>query len=808
MDEITINKIQILLKILKTESNRNYSNVAVIGGLDKFLQKWKMYIQPVIGDIPSYVNLSVEDRFNWIRKVHNIINTSSSDIFLQSLGKGAQKFSSKVVKKNQNKTLRRISLDGAVSDLSSVSKKSIKLIQKMEIFTVRDLIYFLPRRYNDFGNIQKVSALKIDQDQTIIANIWEVHMLQYGNGRGSTEVILGDDTGNIKVIWFNNPYLARVLKPNQQIAVSGRVTAFKNRLTFASPEYEVIYKQAELIHTGRIVPVYPTVDGLPQRTIRRTVKEALDSVVNQIEEFLPEAIRKRWNFLNLPETLSSVHYPSKSSDIEIAKKRLLFDQVLTAQLYRLQQKQEWQLDGSAIPLEIKDSFVKQFQDHLPYQFTKAQVDAINDILIDIKQGKPMSRLLQGEVGSGKTVVATIAMMASVVNGYQTALMSPTEILAEQHFASLLNILSEFGEVTQVNQYTVEINGIDLFDKIRLCLLVGSLTKKEKTNLHQMIAEGKVHLIIGTHAIIQDDVNIPNLALAVVDEQHRFGVIQRETIRKKGSRPHLLVMSATPIPRSLMLTIYGDLDVSTIDEMPKGRLPVETKWVTKRQEVYRFIEEQVDMGNQAFIVYPLIDESDSIMARAATEEYKNLSQKIFPHRNLGLLHGKLHFKEKQEVMKSFQIGSLDILVSTSIVEVGLDVPNATIMFIEGADRFGLAQLHQFRGRVGRGKNKSYCFVASDLVGPESSERLKIFEEIHDGFRLAEEDLRIRGPGNRFGTKQSGKEWEVIAADYEIIEAARKESLTLLKKDPTLSMEEHLNLANHVKFVTKDFIGDVS
>ena len=804
MDQITIDKIQILLKILKTESDRNYSNVAVIGGLDKFLQKWKIYLEPVIGDLPIYVDLSVEERFNWIRKVHKIINASTSQFALNY----GQESSSKVVRKNQNKKLLQISLDSVISNLSSVSKKSAKLIQKMDILTVKDLIYFLPRRYNDFGNVQKISDLKIDQDQTIIANIWEVHTLQYGNGRRSTEVILGDDTGNIKVIWFNNPYLVRILKPNQQIAVSGRVTAFKNRLTFASPEYEVIYKQAELIHTGRIVPVYPTVDGLPQRTIRRIVKEALDCGIKEVEEFLPEDIRKRENLLNLSETLLLVHYPKETSDVEIAKKRLLFDQVLTAQLYRLQQKQKWQLDGSAIPLKIPDSFVKQFEEHLPYKFTKAQVNVINDILLDIEQKKPMSRLLQGEVGSGKTVVATIAMIIAVMNGYQAALMAPTEILAEQHFASLINILAEFGTVIQVNQYTVEINGKDLFDKFCLCLLVGSLTKKEKTNLHKMISENKIQLVIGTHAIIQDDVNIKNLALAVVDEQHRFGVIQRETIRKKEIRPHLLAMSATPIPRSLMLTIYGDLDVSTIDEMPEGRLPVETKWVTERQEVYRFIEEQVDMGNQAFIVYPLIDESNSIMARAATEEYKNLSQKIFPHRNLGLLHGKLHFHEKQTVMESFQKGSLDILVSTSVVEVGVDIPNATIMFIDGADRFGLAQLHQFRGRVGRGVNKSYCFVASDLVGPESSERLKIFEEIHDGFRLAEEDLRIRGPGSRFGTKQSGKELGVITADYEVIESARKESLDLLKKDPNLLMKEHINLAKYIKVVTKDFVGDVS
>ena len=454
MDQITIDKIQILLKILKTESDRNYSNVTVIGGLDKFLQKWKIYLEPVIGDVPIYVDLSVEERYNWIRKVHKVINASTS----QSVLNYGQESSSKVVRKNQNKKLLQISLDSLISNLSSVSKKSAKLIQKMEILTVKDLIYFLPRRYNDFGNVQKISDLKIDQDQTIIANIWEVHTLQYGNGRRSTEVILGDDTGNIKVIWFNNPYLVRILKPNQQIAVSGRVTAFKNRLTFASPEYEVIYKQAELIHTGRIVPVYPTVDGLPQRTIRRIVKEALDCGIKEVEEFLPEDIRKRENLLNLSETLLLVHYPKETSDVEIAKKRLLFDQVLTAQLYRLQQKQKWQLDGSAIPLKIPDSFVKQFEEHLPYKFTKAQVNVINDILLDIEQKKPMSRLLQGEVGSGKTVVATIAMIIAVMNGYQAALMAPTEILAEQHFASLINILAEFGTVTQVNQYTVEING--------------------------------------------------------------------------------------------------------------------------------------------------------------------------------------------------------------------------------------------------------------------------------------------------------------------------------------------------------------
>jgi ATP-dependent DNA helicase RecG len=479
---------------------------------------------------------------------------------------------------------------------------------------------------------------------------------------------------------------------------------------------------------------------------------------------------------------------------------LAFDELLLLQLAVLSRKLRWQESAGGIPLESRSAGVDAFVGALPFALTGAQSRALDDILSDIGKKTPMSRLLQGDVGSGKTVVAVAALLAAAFSGYQGALMAPTEILAEQHFMTVSRLLTGGSAAFESGPIlTAEADWLPR--PITVGLALGSATQRQKDELHRRLADGEIDLAIGTHALIQPSVEIPRLALVVVDEQHRFGVMQRASLREKGSRPHLLVMSATPIPRSLALTLYGDLDVSSIDELPPGRQQIRTRWVEpeRRQAAYGFLRKEVEQGRQAFIVCPLIEESEAIQSRAATEEHARLSTEVFPDLSLGLLHGRMPLREKQEVMDGFQRGELNILVSTPVVEVGIDVPNASVMLIDGADRFGLAQLHQFRGRVGRGEHQSYCLLLADSPGEEAKERLRILQRVHDGFELAEEDLRIRGPGDYLGTRQSGlPEFRVARiTDQDVLALARREAIKLLDADPELAAPENARLSEHFK-----------
>lgn len=671
-----------------------------------------------------------------------------------------------------------MSLDAPVAKLNGVNHKMAGRLAKLNVTTIRDLLYFFPRHHIDYSKRSRIFELESGTDQTIVAEVWQASETRSRQGRRSTEAVVGDETGTVRVIWFNQPYLAKRLSGGTRIALSGRVEIFKHQMVFQSPEYEFLASD-DLIHTGRLVPVYPLTSGLYLRQVRKLVKDALDLYLPRVEDFLPQGVRDCVGIIGLAEAIYQAHYPDNDLAKDVARRRLAFDELFLIQLSVLSRKRDWTETGQGISLNAAPECLRGFLASLPFELTAAQKRVLDEIRGDLVQDKPMSRLLQGEVGSGKTVLATAAMLLAAAGRCQASLMAPTEILAEQHFRNICRLMNKW----------------DSSRPIRVGLLTGG--SKAKRELHRQIAAGEIDILIGTQALIQKKVEFPRLGLVVVDEQHRFGVMQRAELRQKGISPHMLVMSATPIPRTLALTLYGDLDISLLDELPPGRREIKTRWLSPRQRGngYQFVRKQISLGRQAFIVCPLIDESENIEARAATVEYDRLSQAVFPDLRLGLLHGRMPASEKEGIMRSYRAGEIDILVSTSVVEVGIDVPNATVMLVEGAERFGLAQLHQFRGRVWRSSHQSYCLLLAENPTADGAKRLKLMEETHDGFRLAEEDLKLRGPGDFFGTRQSGLPDLKMArlSDVGLLELARSEAIRLFNSDPRLDMVEHHPLA---------------
>ena len=807
-------KLRSLFDILRQEKAGGFKDSAVIGGLDRFLERWADELRPHLEQEGLYAGLTPARREEWADAVLSRLKDSAAlTADTVPIGVGTQRSprQRKPAQKSRKRPAPNIGPDDPVSVLRGVSSQNLAKLKRLGVQRVGDLLYLFPHRHNDFANMRKISGLELGQDQTIVVTVWEATTSGKNPRRKSTQAILGDDTGNVRAIWFNQPWLARTLQPGTQVVISGKVSVFRGQFVFESPEYELLRGEEELVHTGRLVPVYPSTEGLPQRTLRRIVKQALDACAAKLTEFLPDGTRHRTGMLGLRNAVAQAHYPDSDDDWKAARKRLAFDELFLMQLTVLLRKRQWQEDGKGIPLVAEPAALNALLSALPFQLTGAQTRVLGEILDDLGQGRPMSRLLQGDVGSGKTVVAVAVMLVAVFNGYQAALMAPTEILAEQHYMTLTRLLAGLSE-TSHQDYLVSVRIDPLPRPVSIGLLLGSLSKRAKDDLHQRIAEGEVDLVIGTHALIQKSVEIPRLAAVVVDEQHRFGVMQRSSLREKGQRPHLLAMSATPIPRSLALTIYGDLDTSVIDELPPGRQQIRTRWVesTRRDAAYDLVRKEVQAGRQAFIVCPLIEESEAIQTRAATEEHQRLSTEVFPELRLGLIHGRMALREKEQVMGMFQGEELDILVSTPVVEVGIDIPNATVMLIDGADRFGLAQLHQFRGRVGRGPNQSYCLLLADSPGEEARERFKILERVQDGFRLAEEDLTLRGPGDRLGTRQSGLPALRVArlSDHDILSLARREAAKTLDADPELSKPENVPLAHHLERLESVLAGEMS
>lgn len=691
-----------------------------------------------------------------------------------------------------------VGLDAPLTVLRGIGPKQAENLQRLGLQTMGDTLYFFPRRYVDYSAMKTINQLEYGEEVTVIATVWEAYNKRIQAGRSSLlKCVLNDGTGSIEVTWFNQPWLANKLTQGKQVQVAGKVTEYLGRLTLASPVLEDLDRES--LGTGRIVPIHALTKDVSAIAIRRWLYEAVGYTAPKVVDPLPESIRTRAKLLPLNEALLQIHFPDSQEMLAAARKRLAFDEMFLLQLGVQRQRQEWKAEtGQA--LQVFDEQLNTLIATLPYELTGAQKRAGVDIRADLAKPVPMNRLLQGDVGSGKTVVAALAMAVAVGAGAQAAIMAPTAILAEQHYRNISKLLG---------------------DHFSTALLLGATPESEKQRIYAGLRDDSIKIIIGTQALIQDKVEFANLGLVVMDEQHRFGVAQRAKLRSKGvaGAPHVLVMTATPIPRTLALTVYGELELSIIDEMPPGRLPIDTRimYVNERERGYAFLRVQIQQGRQAFIICPLVEESDKVEAKAAVEEYERLQTQIFPDLRLGLLHGRLKPAEKEEAMTRFRDGEVQVLVSTSVVEVGVDVPNASTVLVEGANRFGLSQLHQFRGRVGRGAHQSYCLLASDFGEKDQSAqtanaRLAAMEQTQDGFVLAEKDLELRGPGEFLGTQQSGFGDLKLAklTDLALIDQARREAVALLATDATLTQPDHTRLAERLSDFWRNIqgAGDVS
>jgi ATP-dependent DNA helicase RecG len=696
-------------------------------------------------------------------------------------------------------------VDASVTVLNGVGPETASKLQRLGLTTLRDILLYFPRRYDNYSKMKTINRLEYGEECSVIGTIGEAHQRRIRGGQATMlKVVLSDATGMLEVTFFNQPWLAEQLTAGKQVVVSGRVDQYLGRLTLVPDEWE--YLDRELLNTGRIVPVYRLTSGVLQRGLRKISAQVVQYWARKQVDPLPAEMVQRAGLMSYGEALAHIHFPDSEATLEAAKHRLAFDELLLLQLGVLRQRKEWQA-ANGTPLTVLDDWLVSFVSTLPYALTHAQTLALAEVRADMGRDVPMNRLLQGDVGSGKTAVAAAAMAVAVQAGAQAALMAPTSILAEQHYRTVSSLLTPvFSDQSSV------VSG----QSSAIRLLQGSTPASEKEGIYAGLRSGTVKVVIGTHALIEAPVEFANLGLAVVDEQHRFGVAQRAALRGKGTAegrsPHLLVMTATPIPRTLALTVYGDLDLSVLDEMPPGRQPITTHILhsNERERGFAFIRSQIQKGRQAFIIFPLVEESEKIEAKAAVDEHARLQKEVFPEFKLGLLHGRMRPDEKDEVMTRFHAGADHLLVSTSVVEVGVDVPNATVILIEGANRFGLAQLHQFRGRVGRGEHASTCLLVSDAINPRADERLLAMEQSQDGFVLAEKDLDLRGPGDFLGTRQSGLAGLRMAklSDMKTIEKARREAQLLFERDPELKAPEHQAVAeNLAKFWTPG-AGDVS
>ncbi len=781
--------------MLKLEQQRGYDNKSVYGGLDGFLEQWQASgngereAEPLHASnlLPvSYDAMSEKERSRWVLSSLSALGVEASAEATPA---------AKPAPKGPDPAAKSLSVYLPASTLRSVTSRVSAPLNRLGLKTVGDLLHWFPTRHN---RVVKIVELQIDEEHSVVASLWTPPSPpRRGDPRKIVDADFVDETGTIRVRWFNQPYMAKNLKSGARYVLSGNVTVYKGRRSLNSPLLERVNagdSLEKLAEHGRLFPAYPLSEGIKQLPMRRIVREALGRAAASVKDGLPVDILKRNGFLPLERALWQAHYPDDPRSYEAARHRIAFEELFMLQLGVLSVRRKSDLVETSVPLSPPRGVMDAFLDSLPFTLTGAQKRVLNEVMTDMARDKrPMSRLLQGEVGSGKTVIALAALLTAAACGFQGAIMAPTEVLAEQHFLTVGRLLEGLAMPT-ISGHLLSVRLEPHPRPVTVGLLLGSTPAKAKREIHEMLGTGAMDIVIGTHAVIQENVEIPNLALAVVDEQHRFGVMQRAALRERGQRPHMLVMSATPIPRTLALTLYGDLDLSTIDELPPGRQSIRTKHVgpERRRSIYDFVRKEIASGRQVFFIYPLIDESEAINARAAVKERDRLAQDVFHDLRVGLLHGRMPTGEKKEVMDAFRNGSLDILVSTPVVEVGIDVPNATVMVIEGADRFGLAQLHQFRGRVGRGEHASYCILVAESPSEDAKERLAAMERMDDGFKLAEFDLEQRGPGDYFGTRQSGLPDLRMAriTDADLLSLARQEAESLLDRDPTLSQHPEL------------------
>ena len=679
-----------------------------------------------------------------------------------------------------------IALNASLTVLQGVGPRNAASLEKLGLNTLGDMLYNFPRRYDDYSQLKPIRNLTYNEQVTVVGTVESVVNRQIRGGKMQLiEVIISDGTGALRLNWFNQPWLANRLSEGLAISVAGRIEQYLVRLILNNPDWELV--ETENLHTNRIAPVYALTANVTQKWLRQLMAQVVNYWAPKVTDPLPESVWQGAELYGLGEALHQAHFPDSQETLKKSRERLAFDEIFYLQMGVLRQKRDWQSVVGRI-FEVPEEWLTERIAKLPYTLTGVQKRAIDDIVVDIGSGRPMNRLLQGDVGSGKTIVAAMAIAMIGNAGAQSAFMAPTSILAEQHYRGLSKVLTD--------PLTGAGDGALAPEQIRL--LVGDTSNADKKEIYEKLANGEVKVVIGTHALIEEPVVFKDLQLVVIDEQHRFGVEQRAMLRNKGTNPHLLVMTATPIPRSLQLTIFGDLDLSVMDEMPAGRQPVATYVLTpyERERAYSLIRSQVKAGHQAFIVYPLIEESEKLEAKAAVDDHERLSTQIFPELKLGLLHGKMRPDEKDRIMADFRDKQYDILVSTTVIEVGVDVPNATVMLIEGANRFGLAQLHQLRGRVGRGGGESFCLLIPVQADAGENERLQAMAQTNDGFKLAELDLQQRGPGEFLGTRQAGYATGLRMAsltDVALIEKARTHAAAIFAKDPELSAPEHVILA---------------
>ncbi len=660
----------------------------------------------------------------------------------------------------------------SVQFLKGVGPARKKILENLGVQSVEDLFYLFPRRYEDRTQMTKLSDVKIGQPQAVTGKVvargsrqsWFTHKHVY-------ETVIDDGTGRIFAVWFNQPYLDSYFNPGTQVVLYGQPTVYKDRIQMVSPEYEIIDTKDKSLSIGRIVPIYPLTKGISQRYLRRIIDGCLKTYLSQVIECLPDDIRSKHQLLDIHQSLGNIHFPQNQILQQQGLRRISFEEFLFFQISVIKRRMNI-LKRPGVTHQLGEDFLSRFKKGFPFTLTQAQQRVILEIFGDMQKKTPMLRLLQGDVGCGKTLVALAGCLLAFENKKQSALMAPTEILARQHFENIQRILAQ-GE----------------FKNMRVGLLVGSLSEEQKENVRTQAKDATVDLLVGTHALLGEDLNFKNLSYVVIDEQHKFGVRQRAFLSTKGANPDVLVMTATPIPRTLSLTLFGDLDVSIIDQLPPGRGGITTKIAKLEQapSVYAFVRRQVETGRQAYIIYPLVEESETLDLKAAKSSFKQLQKNEFKGLSVGLVHGQMKKNEAQSVMQEFKKGEIQILVATSILEVGVDVPNATVMVIEHAQRFGLAQLHQLRGRIGRGKEASTCILLSDPFTQDAQARLAAIASTTDGFKIAEADLSIRGPGEYFGRHQHGLNELRFAnplTQIDILELARAQAKAIMDSDPGL------------------------
>lgn len=748
-------KTQKFSSFIKKEAQKNYK-------LSKKNPRWEV----VIESFEHYPYASITERR---KAIEHLIRVIRADIQTQNQEQQEEK------ERQIQRTKHPSEVD--VMYIKGVGPKIAYKLNKLGIFTAQDLMMYFPKKHIDYSSRTLIRDLKEGQTTTVFGFIKSVSSFNTRNNLSVTRVVIGDESGRFELSFFNakgNRYLLQRMKTqfpqNAGIMVSGvvKMNNYSGQLTMDKPTYSIMTGEFKEdansnLNIARIVPIYTICEDLSIKTLRKAIFNAIELYKNDIKNIVPDFIRERLGIMNKKDAVKQIHFPETMNDLEHARFSLIFEELFLIQLKLIRLRENTAKTTSAYNLQVhKDGLVQKFIAGLPFELTSGQKQAVNEILQDMNSDVPMQRLLQGDVGSGKTVVATIMLLAAVENGYQGALMAPTEILAQQHYNNLVQWLTPLG--------------------LSVGLFLGSHGKKVRQKFETDLKNGQMNIAVGTHALIQENVDFNNLGAIVVDEQHRFGVKQRNILKRKSQNPQMLTMTATPIPRTLALTVHGDLDLTVINELPKGRKPIKTILTGSHKQVWDLIKQEVESGRQAYIVYPLIDESETLSAKAATIEAEKLQQEFFPQFKIGLLHGKLKNDEKEEVMKDFKDGKYDILVSTTVVEVGVDVPNATVMVIENAERFGLSQLHQLRGRVGRSSLQSYCVLITSSRSQETRERLGIMTETNDGFVIAEKDLQLRGPGEFLGTRQSGLPDLIISdivRDAKILEIARNEAIDFVK-----------------------------